>query len=305
METMKIKITKNIKEANCITHSGTFHCDEVFSTVLFSKILPEVVVCRVPDASEATKEQYVYDIGGGEFDHHQFGGNGERENGVKYSSCGLVWKKFGKDIIKKYTKENIDEIWKKMDKELFQTIDAGDNGQAPIIEVDYKLMQISSIISYFNPNWDENTDPDTRFIDAVNLANIVFENTIKRNISKVKAKDMVEDAINNSENGIMILDKFLPWKELIIESENPKAKLINFAIFPSNRGGYNIYAVPLRLGSFESRKLFPEKWAGLKDEDLQKASGIKTATFCHNKRFICAVETKEDAIKLAKIANEI
>ena len=33
---MKIEITKNIKEANCITHNGTFHTDEVFSTILFS-----------------------------------------------------------------------------------------------------------------------------------------------------------------------------------------------------------------------------------------------------------------------------
>ena len=32
---MNIRITKNIEEANCITHSGTFHCDEVFSTKLF------------------------------------------------------------------------------------------------------------------------------------------------------------------------------------------------------------------------------------------------------------------------------
>ncbi len=27
---MNIEITKNIEEANCITHNGTFHCDEIF-----------------------------------------------------------------------------------------------------------------------------------------------------------------------------------------------------------------------------------------------------------------------------------
>ena len=67
--------------------------------------------------------------------------------------------------------------------------------------------------------------------------------------------------------------------------------------------GYNIYTVPEKLSSFTSRKLFPKEWAGLKDKELQKVTTVETARFCHNKCFICAVETKEDALKLAKIAN--
>lgn len=300
---MNIKITKNIEEAKCITHSGTFHCDEVFSTVLFSKILPEVIVCRTPEVEQVRDNQYVYDIGGGELDHHQFGGNGERENGVKYSSCGLVWRKFGKDVIKKYTDEKIEEVWKKLDKDLVQYIDAGDNGQIPTIDLDYKLVQLAGIISAFNPNWDEEVDPDDKFIEAVKFANVVFENSIKSTISKLKAKEEVELAINNSKDGIMVLNKYLPWKEILLESDNEKAKLINFAVFPSNRGGYNVYTVPVQVGSFESRKLLPEEWAGLRDEKLQKVTNVKTASFCHNKRFICVAGTKEDALKLAKMAN--
>ena len=86
----------------------------------------------------------------------------------------------------------------------------------------------------------------------------------------------------------------------MLESENGKDIL--FAVFPSNRGGYNVYAVPKELGSFESRKLFPESWAGLKDEDLQKVSGVETATFCHTNRFLSVAKSKEDALKLAEIA---
>ena len=36
-----LKITKNIQEANCITHTGKFHTDEVFATVILSKVLKE------------------------------------------------------------------------------------------------------------------------------------------------------------------------------------------------------------------------------------------------------------------------
>lgn len=300
---MNIKITKNIEEATCITHNGTFHCDEIFSTIMFSKLLPKVVVCRTSDLELAQNTQYIYDVGGGELDHHQFGGNGERENGVKYSSCGLVWKKYGKDIIKKYTNDNIDEIWQMLDKNLIQCIDAGDNGQIPDINTSYRLVQIAGIIAEFNPTWDEDVDPDMKFKEALQIAEIVFENSIKNTISKIKAKGKVEQAIINSKDGIMTLEKYLPWKEVLLESDNTKAKLINFVIFPSNRGGYNIYTVPEKLGSFESRKLFPNEWAGLKDKELQKVTTVETARFCHNKCFICAVGTKEDALKLATIAN--
>lgn len=301
---MNIRMTKNIEEANCITHNGTFHCDEIFSTIMFSKLLPDVVVCRTSDLEKAKKTQYIYDVGGGELDHHQFGGNGERENGVKYSSCGLVWKKYGKDIIKKYTNDNIDEIWQMIDKNLIQCIDAGDNGQIPDIDTSYRLVQVANIISEFNPTWDENVDPDIKFQKALQVAEIVFENSIINTISKIKAKGKVELAINDAKDGIMTLEKFLPWKEVLLESDSAKAKLINFVIFPSNRGGYNIYTVPEKLGSFESRKLFPKEWAGLKDKELQKVTTVKTARFCHNKCFICAVDTKEDALKLAIIANK-
>ncbi len=302
---MNIKLTKNIEEANCITHNGTFHCDEVFSTIMFSKLLPEVIVCRTSDLEKANSDQYIYDVGGGELDHHQFGGNGERDNGVKYSSCGLVWKKFGKEIIKKYTEKDIDEIWKMIDKNLIQCIDAGDNGQIPDINVDYRLVQVPSIISEFNPNWDEDIDPDVKFEEAVKLAETVFDNSMKSSISKMRAKSKVDMAINDSKDGIMTLEKFLPWKEFLLESDSSKAKLINFVIFPSNRGGYNIYTVPEKLGSFTSRKLFPKEWAGLKDKELQKVTTVETARFCHNKCFICAVDTKDDALKLAKIANNL
>lgn len=302
---MNIKLTKNIEEANCITHNGTFHCDEVFSTIMFSKLLPEVIVCRTSDLEKANSDQYIYDVGGGELDHHQFGGNGERDNGVKYSSCGLVWKKFGKEIIKKYTEKDIDEIWKMIDKNLIQCIDAGDNGQIPDINVDYRLVQVASIISEFNPNWDEDIDPDVKFEEAVKLAETVFDNSMKSSISKMRAKSKVDMAINDSKDGIMTLEKFLPWKEFLLESDSSKAKLINFVIFPSNRGGYNIYTVPEKLGPFTSRKLFPKEWAGLKDKELQKVTTVETARFCHNKCFICAVDTKDDALKLAKIANNL
>ena len=121
---MNIKLTKNINEANCITHSGTFHADEIFATVIISKIILDITLIRLQEVREEVgKNVLVYDIGGGKFDHHQFGGNGERPNGVKYAACGLIWKEYGKEVLKKYEVEEIDYVWNYIDKNLIQFID--------------------------------------------------------------------------------------------------------------------------------------------------------------------------------------
>ena len=305
---VKIIITPNIKEADLITHNGTFHSDEVFSTVLLSRILNKDILklCRTSNIEE-NNASFVYDVGFGKYDHHQPGGNGSRENGIKYSSFGLVWKEFGKEYLKSLGVLDYNTTWKMLDKKLVQNIDAIDNGQlGKLTQFDFEVVTLPNLISMYNSNWDdEEANQDEMFLKAVDFAQIVFDRFRISVVSKVKAKSGVEEAIEKSENQILILEKFMPWKEFLLESENEKAKNILFVVFPSNRGGYNVYAVPKENESFESRKLFPKSWGGLTDENLQKVTGVSTATFCHTGRFICATKTKEDAIKIAKIAVNI
>lgn len=88
-----IQLTTQIDEANCITHSGRFHVDDVISTIFLSKIIDSVILARVPAIrNKDIKDKIVYDIGLGEFDHHQKNRNGQRDNGIFYSSIGLLWK---------------------------------------------------------------------------------------------------------------------------------------------------------------------------------------------------------------------
>ena len=287
-----------------ITHSGTFHSDDIFSTVILKNILDKecIKICRINDIEEEI-DSIVYDIGGGKYDHHQPGGNGERENGIKYSSFGLIWKDFGKVFLEKIGVENISQVWEKIDKKIVQTIDATDNGQFSIInKFDFEIVTIPNLISVYNSNWDEEEKQDIFFLQAVEFAENILIKIIIDEDSKEKAKILIETAIEESENQIIILEKFLPWKECLLQSTNPKAKDILFVIFPSNREGYNICTVPKELGSFESKKLFPIEWKGLRDEELQKITGVNTAFFCHNERFICCTRTKDDALKIAELA---
>ena len=293
-------VVKNVAEANAITHGGVFHADEVMATVILSKVMEEVRVCRTFKVPEDIAEDVVvYDIGYGELDHHQKGGNGARENEVPYAACGLVWKKYGMKVC-----EGSEKVWDIIDRTLIQGIDATDNGAMPRVDYPTQTMTISAIVSGFNPNWDSNDDPDSCFMKAFALAEQVFDNCLERAKGLVKADEIVEEAIGKSEGNIMVLDQFVPWDMPIFNSENEKAADIQFVVFPSNRGGYNWQCVPDAPGSFGQRKSVPESWRGLRGEDLQKETGVATASFCHPAGFIGGADTLEDAITLARLAIE-
>ena len=99
-----LNIVKNLVDANCITHSGKFHADEVMATVILEKIMP-VNLLRITKVPETISNIIVFDVGGGKFDHHQENKNGERENGIPYASAGLIWKEFGLKIIEEIAED--------------------------------------------------------------------------------------------------------------------------------------------------------------------------------------------------------
>lgn len=299
-----IKTTKTMEQANVVTHGGVFHADEVLATVILSKVLEEELTVlrtfKVPE--NLSNDVIVYDIGFGRFDHHQKGGNGVRENGVPYAAVGLIWKEYGHQIVENTA--NPELVWELIDRDLIQGIDATDNGAMPKPESELSNMSFSNIISGFNPTWDSNEDSDEAFIKAVEFAETVFENTLKNATAKAKAQKIVEEAIEKSQEHIMVLEQFVPWQEVIFSSENAKASEVQFVVFPSNRGGFNWQCVPDALGSFGQRKTVPSEWRGLSGENLQKVTGVPTANFCHAAGFLGSAETFEDAYALAKLAVE-
>lgn len=298
-------ITATTTSANAITHGGIFHADEVFATVLLGKVLPEVRLCRtfkVP--AELPSDVIVYDIGGGRFDHHQKERNGARENGIFFSSFGLLWKEFGMQLLEKEAVENKEQVFQLFDRDFVSGIDAVDNGQVENSDGKVRIMSLSNVISAFNPTWDDATSSDEAFLAAVEVAEKIFERALKGAISKVKAQSGVESAIEQAQNQIMVLNRFLPWQEYLLTSQNEKAEGILYVVFPSNRGGYNVQAVPEALGSFKNRKPLPSAWAGLNGQVLAEASGVASATFCHPNCFICGANTLDDAMEMAKKAVE-
>jgi len=78
-----------------------------------------------------------------------------------------------------------------------------------------------------------------------------------------------------------------------------------YVVYPDElSGNWRVQAVPVSPESFESRKALPEKWRGLRDEELSTLSGIPGCIFIHASGFIGGNKTKEGALAIARAALE-
>jgi len=279
------------------THNGNFHADDVFSIAALKSILPAFNLIRTRDLALIAKADIVIDVGGehdadtDRFDHHQRGGAGERENGIPYSSFGLIWQKYGLEIC-----AGNPDVANAVDAGLVSTIDAIDCGH---VEGVSKGISLSQTISMFNPTWQEDSHFDACFDEAVDFASRVLTRFIASANGGISAKDIVAKAIADAKDPrVIVLEKYTPWKKTV----HALSAEALYMIYPSETGQWRIQTVPVEPGSFEDRKSLPKPWAGLSDDALQAVTGIDAAMFCHNGLFIAGAESFESTLKMASIA---
>ena len=297
------------------THDGVFHADDVMAVAALTIVTPSATIVRTRDPARLADCQIVVDVGGvfdastGRFDHHQKGRAGDRPNGVLYSSFGLIWREFGQALIRALTEgrldgEQADAVYAIVDRELVQPVDAIDNGQALYEGGEPSFagvtgVSLSSVLSGFNPAWNEGGDFDRAFGGAVAVAQTVISNAVRSAVGDVLARSIVRAAIEASKRGpVVVLDRFAPWGDQV-RDDAPEAL---FVVFPSETGTWMVQAIQAVPGTFQSRKLLPEAWAGLRDEEFSVAVGISDGVFCHPGRFIGGAKTRESALKLAAMA---
>ena len=279
------------------THNGNFHADDVFSIAALKNIFPSSKLIRTRDVELIAKADIVVDVGGkydadtDRFDHHQRGGAGERENGIPYSSFGLIWKKYGVEIC-----QGNQDVAKAVDSGLVSAIDALDCGH---VEGVYDGVSLSQTISMFNPTWQEDGDFDACFDEAVDFASRVLTRFIASANGGISAKAIVAKAVENAEDPrVIVLEKYTPWKRTV----HALSEEALYVVYPSQTGQWRIQTVPVELGSFDDRKSLPKQWAGLSDKELKEVTGIDDAMFCHNGLFIAGAESFESTMEMAAIA---
>ena len=260
------------------THCGVvFHADDVFSAAFLKILNPEIEISRGFKIPE-NFDRIVFDMGGGEFDHH-FKGAPVREDGTPYSSFGLLWERFGRSLFK------TELSFKKIEENIVIPVDKTDCTGV--------MNPLSYMITGFNKDLDDNQSPDELFFEAVEMAKSMLERSIKKCQSTENAHDGIQEAFKASKDGIIVLDKFMPWGELIQE-ESPR-----FVVYPGAQGGWNAQVVPINNTTKDARVDFPIEWRGQKNFTDSKGRDI---VFCHMTGFLVNVKDKETAIEICKEA---
>ena len=292
-------LLEQIKKPNAkaFTHSGKFHADDVFSSALLLYLNPQITITR----GNRVPEEYdgiVFDIGRGRYDHHQRDSR-VRENGVPYAAFGLLWEELGGEILGGTLAQRFDE-------EFVQPLDNNDNTG--------EKNELASLIGNFNPVWDETEAADgvteeerdrglsVGFLRAVQVAGMVLENKFARYRADARADEKINQvlAMQETQGGdarILVLPEFVPCQKRLKETDTA------FVIFPSNRGGYCIQPQK-KPDSMNYKCSFPKQWLGLENEELQKATGLASAGFCHRGGFLMTVGDEADAIRACEISLE-
>ncbi|HEV7492197.1 MYG1 family protein [Baekduia sp.] len=286
------------------THPGNFHADDVFAVAALRLAHDDAVeVVRTRDETMQAAADVRVDVGGrsdpetGDFDHHQKGGAGERANGIRYASFGLVWRALGAQVA------GSEAAAAAIDERLVQGVDANDTGQtiAEALVGDIRAMSVSGVIAALNPSWDEELTPaqeDARFDEAVALATRILEREVAGAAAYDRARQLVLDAIARAEDPRVIeLDRNMPWREAVVAGA-PEAL---YVIYPKS-DGWGLQAVPTAPGSFENRQRLPSAWGGLASEELAAATGVEDAVFAHVAGFYASAGSREGITTLARLA---
>ena len=292
------------KNYTLVTHPGKFHADDIFACATIELMLEKegatYTVTRSRDQAIVSFGDFVFDIGGIDntetkrFDHHQHGGAGTHIDGIPYASFGLVWRAYGEALC------GDKEVAYRIEKQLVEPIDAEDNGVS-LVEAKFDVVpfKLQDVMYVFRATWKEDESTfDTAFFDNVLLAKKIITRLISVTKHVYEAEVFVEKAYAEaSDKRLIVLDTNYPYEHTLSAHSEPL-----FVIKPRPGGLWGLNTVPSAPFTFTVRKQLPEAWAGLRDEDMAKVSGVSDAIFCHNGRFLAVAKTKEGARYLAKIA---
>lgn len=292
------------KSIRIITHSGTFHVDELMAVaaleIYFGGKPYEVI--RTRDAEVIKTGDYVVDVGGiydpatNRFDHHQHGGAGVRD-GVPYSSFGLVWKHFGEAIT------GSKEVALGVEHRLVYPVDLADNGVETYTSLrsDIHPYLLHNLVMAHRPTWKEGAIYDVRFMELIPLMRKLLEREIITECDNLEGALLVRRAYSGMDDKrIIVLPGAYPWQYELAKYGEPL-----YVVKPKHDGAnWEVECVRNDVHSFANRKSLPEAWRGKFGKELAAVSGVPDAVFCHNTGFVAVAQSKEGAIKLAELARD-
>ena len=297
------------KKPIIVAHNGGFHADDVFACATLSLVLGgRCKIIRTRDEKIINSADFVVDVGGiynpeiNRFDHHQIGGAGIHKNNIPYAAFGLVWKKYGEKLCGGNIVSDI------IEKKVVEPVDGPDNGtsiSSSKIDGVHDYV-IHNFFASLQPTWKEDSrSVDREFLRAMGIAKLILEREIKNATDYIEEENIIlETYKKTADKRLLVLSNPFSRFEIVkivIENNMPETL---FVLYPDDKKGnsWNLAGVRKNLDDFGLRKDLPSEWAGLTGTTLAEISNVAGAIFCHRKRFLCAAQSKEGALKLAQQA---
>ena len=236
--------------------------------------------------------------------------------------------------------DEVNQLYEKIYDDFVEAFDANDNGVSAYDTAKLQDLGVSkrfndrgfsiaSVVNRFNyshdtPNFENKNDDqktpeqlqaeeDARFLRASAFTGSQFVSELTDAFqSWLPARHVVYKAFKertkyDPQGHILVLPEGLPWHDHLykIEDENSQTGITLYTLFPENAepdSKWRIRAVSRSSEGFELRKPLPEKWRGVRDEDLSEVAGIDGCVFVHASGFIGGNKTFDGALKMAQNA---
>lgn len=263
-----------------ITHSSTFHADEVFGCALLRHFAPShlymVRTLGIEDAVNKFKSVnshiVVLDIGQkieeaegvSYLDHHQ----------DKNIPCAAV---LAKEWLKKQLPEKAGLI-ERTCRDWLPGVDSHDRGLA---KMEDGIQTLSQIIATFLP--EDMGIVDSQFFKALEFAEGHVARCAVIAETQIKEEEIINQKVAAANKNYLVFDKYLRATGPILSKREDDSIL--FFIYPHNRGGFALQTVSQK-GVMTPRKLIPADIAG--------------ASFVHAAGFLANFPTFELAIAAAE-----
>lgn len=168
-------------------------------------------------------------------------------------------------------------------------------------------------MAHLNPAWNEDSAPATvneRFGRAMALTGQEFCACVEHLLTswwparQLVAAAFAGRAALHASGEVMFLKEYCPWQDHLfqLEAEAGVSGLVKYVLYHDSAGAVRIHAVPAKLGSFELRLALPERWRGVRDDQLSGVAGIEGCTFVHANGFIGGNKTMDGALKMVEVA---
>jgi len=279
---------------NICVHDGQFHADELVCVAMIKLIYDDALVNVVRSRKPADWERadLVIDVGEGLLDHH-----GKRaETGV--AACTRLFRLMqDSGLFENENKHFVEELRKLVDD--VAGVDTGDKNAVNRFDElqDFNRFAVARGGAY-----------DRVFEDALisitRRIEMLFEIWRKEGEALVAAMTSVM-APREDERIVSFspASRLADVKQLLHERKDPAVYFIS----AEKEDDWRVLCcapTETEFSFFGSKRLIPEKFRGLRGEELSHVSGIEGGIFCHAAGFIAGFKTREAAVAFAKLCLE-